>query len=310
MIDIVKGKKIIIDCDPGHDDAVAILLALASPAGNVPLTLTTANALRICELSERNSIKVYAGCERPLTRSLVTAEYVHGQSGLDLPDGKTLPHPRITQQPEHAVTFLIKTLLDEPKGSVSLCTLGPLTNIAMAFVQEPKIIPRIREIILMGGAAITSGNVSPAAEFNIYVDPDAASVVFHAGVPLTMMGLDVTHQILVTPERLRRIRAGGGKVSSAVADLMSFYCRFDLDRYGMQGGPLHDPCVIAYLLDPEIFTVRHVNVEIETSSVLTRGETIADWWYVTDREPNCEVGETASGERFFDLLISRLDLLP
>ena len=161
----------------------------------------------------------------------------------------------------------------------------------------------------MGGAAITPGNVTPAAEFNIYVDPDAASVVFRSGVPLTMMGLDVTHQVLVTSERQESIRRGG-RVCAVVADLLSFYCRFDLDRYGMNGGPLHDPCVVAHLLDDKIFTTRHVNVEVETSSLLTRGETVADWWHVTDRHLNCHVGERADDARFFDLLIDRLARLP
>ena len=309
-------RKIIIDCDPGHDDAVAILLALASPdeidllgitcvAGNAPLSLTSANALRICELAGQPGIPVYAGCARPMVRDLVTAQNVHGHSGLDLPDGATLPDPTMKLQSEHAVTFIIETLSSEPPGSVTLCTLGPLTNVAMALVQAPAIISRIQEIVLMGGAAITPGNVTPAAEFNVYVDPDAASVVFCSGVPLTMMGLDVTHQVLVTSERQERIRRGG-RVSAVVADLLSFYCRFDLGRYGMDGGPLHDPCVVAHLLDDKIFTPRHVNVEVETSSLLTRGETVTDWWHVTDRDLNCHVGERADDTRFFDLLIERL----
>ena len=312
----MSQRKIIIDCDPGHDDAVAILLALASPdeidllgitcvAGNAPLALTSTNALRICELAGQPGIPVYAGCARPMVRDLVTAQNVHGHSGLDLPDGATLPDPTMKLQSEHAVTFIIETLSSEPPGSVTLCTLGPLTNVAMALVQAPAIISRIQEIVLMGGAAITPGNVTPAAEFNVYVDPDAASVVFCSGVPLTMMGLDVTHQVLVTSERQERIRHGG-RVCAVVADLLSFYCRFDLDRYGMDGGPLHDPCVVAHLLDDKIFTTRHVNVEVETSSLLTRGETVTDWWHVTDRDLNCHVGERADDTRFFDLLIERL----
>jgi purine nucleosidase len=312
----VSQRKIIIDCDPGHDDAVAILLALASPdeidllgitcvAGNAPLALTSTNALRICELAGQPGIPVYAGCARPMVRDLVTAQNVHGHSGLDLPDGATLPDPTMKLQSEHAVTFIIETLSSEPPGSVTLCTLGPLTNVAMALVQAPAIISRIQEIVLMGGAAITPGNVTPAAEFNVYVDPDAASVVFCSGVPLTMMGLDATHQVLVTSERQERIRRGG-RVSAVVADLLSFYCRFDLNRYGMDGGPLHDPCVVAHLLDDKIFTTRHVNVEVETSSLLTRGETVTDWWHATDRDLNCHVGERADDARFFDLLIERL----
>jgi purine nucleosidase len=317
----VGKRKIIIDCDPGHDDAVAILLTLASPdeidllgitcvAGNAPLALTSTNALRVCELAGQPQTRVYAGCVRPMIRDLVTAQNVHGQSGLDLPDGTSLPDPIMNMQPEHATKFIIETLLSEPQASVTLCTLGPLTNVAMAMVQEPAIISRIREIVLMGGAAITPGNVTPAAEFNIYVDPEAARLVFRSGVPLTMMGLDVTHQVLVTDDRRERIRRDGGRVSEVVADLMSFYCRFDLDRYGMEGGPLHDPCVIAHLLDDSIFSTRHTNIEVETHSELTLGETVADWWGMTDRAPNCRVGERADHEKFFDLLIERLARFP
>ena len=314
-------RKIILDCDPGHDDAVAILLALASPeeidllaitcvAGNVPLSLTCLNALRVCELAGREDIAVYSGCAQPMIRKLVTAEDVHGSSGLDLPGGAMLPDPKMTLQPEHAVEFIVKTLLEEQADSITLCALGPLTNVASALVKEPLIAPKIQEVVLMGGAAINPGNTTPAAEFNIYVDPHAADVVFQSGVPLTMMGLDVTHQVLVTAEREERIRKCGGKVSAAVAEILSFYCRFDLGRYGMDGGPLHDPCVIAHLLDDTIFTTRYVNVEIEIDSSLTMGETVADWWHMTGRAPNCHVGESANHERFFELLIERLARLP
>ena len=317
----MSRRKIILDCDPGHDDAVAILLALASPeeidllaitcvAGNAPLALTSLNALRICELAGRQDIPVYSGCARPMVRNLVTAEDVHGSSGLDLPGGVTLPDPKMTLQSGHAVEFIVKTLLKEPPDSITLCALGPLTNVALAMVQEPSVASRIHEIVFMGGAAINPGNTTPAAEFNIYVDPHAADVVFRSGVPLTMMGLDVTHQVLVTAEREERIRKSGGRASTVVAELMSFYCRFDLDRYGMAGGPLHDPCVIAHLLDDSIFTTRHVNVQVEIHSELTLGETVADWWYMTDLTPNCQVGEIADHERFFELLIKRLARLP
>ena len=206
--------------------------------------------------------------------------------------------------------FIIKTLLKEPPDSITLCTLGPLTNVALALVQEPSVASRIKEIVFMGGAAINPGNTTPAAEFNIYVAPHAANVVFHSGVQLTMIGLDVTHQVLVTAERIEKIRKIGGRASTAVAEILSFYCRFDLDRYGMEGGPLHDPCVIAHLLDDAIFTTRHVNVEVETDSSLTLGETVVDWWHMTNRAPNCHVGEWANHERFFELLIERLARLP
>jgi purine nucleosidase len=286
------------------------LLAITCVAGNVPLALTCPNALRVCELAGREDIAVYSGCAQPMIRKLVTAEEVHGSSGLDLPGGATLPNPKMTPHPGHAVEFIVKTLLEEPPKSITLCTLGPLTNVALALLQEPLVALRIQEVVLMGGAAINPGNTTPVAEFNIYVDPHAADVVFRSGVPLTMMGLDVTHQVLVTAEREKKIRKSGGQVSAAVAEILSFYCRFDLDRYGMEGGPLHDPCVIAYLLDDTIFTTRYVNVEIEIHSSLTMGETVTDWWYMTDRAPNCHVGESADHERFFELLTERLARLP
>ena len=317
----MNSRKIILDCDPGHDDAVAILLALASPeelellgitcvAGNVPLTLTRMNALRVCELAGRKDVPIYSGCERPMVRTLVTAEAVHGQSGLDLPDGSTLPDPDMALQAQYAVEFIVETLLSEPPGSVTLCPTGPLTNVAVAMVRAPEIIPRIAEIVLMGGAAINPGNVTPAAEFNIYVDPHAADVVFRSGVPLVMMGLDVTHQVLVTTPRKEAIRTSGGRVSAAVADLLTFYCSFDLAKYRMEGGPLHDPCVIAYLIDPTLFSLKHVHVAVETASELTMGQTVADWWAVTDRTPNCHVADQAEDERFFALLSERLARLP
>ena len=245
-----------------------------------------------------------------MIRNLVTAEEVHGSSGLDLPGGLTLPDPNMELQSSHAVDFIVQTLLAASPGSITLCTLGPLTNVAIAMVKEPAVKSRIREIILMGGAAINPGNTTPAAEFNMYVDPHAADVVFRSGVPLTMMGLDVTHQVLVTPEREETIRKCGGRASAVVADLMSFYCQFDIDRYSMLGGPLHDPCVIAHLLDETIFTTRHVNVEIEIHSALTIGETVVDWWNMTDRVANCEVGAIADHDKFFALLIERLARLP
>jgi len=318
---LMSAKKIILDCDPGHDDAVAILLALASPkeiellgitcvAGNVPLDRTRINALRVCELVERTDISVYSGCERPLVRFLVTAEQVHGQTGLDLPDGSTLPEPTTALATGHAVDFIIETLMAHPAGSITLCPTGPLTNIALAMVREPAITTRIGEIVLMGGAAITPGNVTPSAEFNIYVDPHAADVVFSSGAPLVMMGLDVTHQVLVTQERKEAIQSLGNRAGATVADLLTFYCSHDLEKYAMNGGPLHDPCVIAHLIDDTLFDLKHVNVVIETGSPLALGETVADWWGVTDRPANCRVAHYANHERFFALLTERLARLP
>lgn len=307
-------RKIIIDTDPGQDDAVAILLALASPeeievlgitavAGNVPLPLTQKNARIVCELAGRTDVPVYAGCDAPLERPLVTAEHVHGKTGLDGPD---LPDPVMALADGHGVDFIIETLRAEPAGTVSLCPLGPLTNIAQAFNKAPDIIEKVQEIILMGGAYFEVGNITPAAEFNIYVDPEAAKVVFGAGCPITVMPLDVTHKALVTKERNDAFRALGTKVGVAVAEMTDFFERFDKEKYGSSGAPLHDPCVIAYLIRPELFTGRHINVEIETGSELTLGMTVADWWRVTDRAPNAMFMGDVDAQGFFDLLTERL----
>ena len=317
----MSKRKVILDCDPGHDDAVAILLALASPeeidllgitcvAGNVPLDLTRNNALKICELAGYTEVAVYSGCARPMVRELNTAENVHGKSGLDLPGGSVLPEPSMTLRSQHAVDYIIDTLLAEDSGSITLCPTGPLTNIAVAMIRAPEIVPRIREIVLMGGAAINPGNVTPAAEFNIHVDPHAAHLVFSSGVRLVMMGLDVTYQVQVTPSRKENIHALGGRVAQTVAELITFYGGFDLEQWGLDGAPLHDPCVIAYLIDNEIFRVKHINVEVETNSDLTLGQTVADWKFVTDRTPNCHVAYQADDTRFFEMLNERLARLP
>ena len=310
----MSRRKIIIDTDPGQDDAVAILLALASPeelevlgitcvAGNVPLPLTTRNARIICELAGKPETRVFAGCAAPLKRKLVTAEHVHGKTGLD---GPVLPEPTMPLQPEHAVDFIIQTLRTEPEGSVTLCPLGPLTNIATAFQRAPDIAARVGEIVLMGGAYFEVGNITPAAEFNIYVDPQAADIVFKSGAPITVMPLDVTHKALVTKERNDAFRAIGSPVGVAVAEMTEFFERFDREKYGSLGAPLHDPCVTAYLLQPDLFKGRKVNVEIETHSELTLGMTVADWWRVTDRAPNCTFMGSIDAEGFFALLTERL----
>ncbi|MBV2361167.1 nucleoside hydrolase [Thalassococcus sp. CAU 1522] len=307
-------RKIIIDTDPGQDDAVAILLALASPdeievlgitavAGNVPLPLTARNARIVCELACRTDLPVFAGCDAPLKRKLVTAEHVHGRTGLDGPD---LPEPVMPLQDAHAVDFLIDTLRREPAGSVTLCPLGPLTNIATALTRAPDIAPRIAEIVLMGGAYFEVGNITPAAEFNIYVDPEAAEIVFGSGAPLTVMPLDVTHKALVTKPRNDAFRAIGSPVGIAVALMSDFFERFDKEKYGSEGAPLHDPCVTAYLLRPDLFTGRHINVEIETGSELTRGMTVADWWRVTKRPANATFMGDIDADGFFSLLQQRL----
>ena len=307
-------RPIIIDTDPGQDDAVAILLALASPeeidvlgitavAGNVPLPLTQRNARIVCELARRPDLPVFAGCDKPLRRKLVTAEHVHGKTGLD---GPQLPDPTMPLQDAHGVEFIIGTVRAAAEGDVTLCPLGPLTNIATALQRAPEIAPRIREIVLMGGAYFEVGNITPAAEFNIYVDPEAADIVFKSGIPITVMPLDVTHKALVTADRVTAFRKMGTHVGRMVAEWTDFFERFDKEKYGSAGAPLHDPCVIAYLLKPELFSGRHVNVEIETRSELTMGMTVADWWRVTDRPPNAMFMGDVDADGFFALLTERL----
>ena len=307
---------IILDCDPGQDDAIALLLALGSPneleilgittvAGNVPLGLTAVNARKITELAGHPEIPVWAGCDRPLLRTLETAEYVHGETGLN---GAVLPEPVTALQPGHAVDAIIGIVMARAPGSVTLCPTGPLTNVAMALRKEPRLVERVKEIVLMGGA-VELGNVTPAAEFNIYVDPHAADIVFRSGIPITMFGLDVTHQVLVTPERMARIDALGTSTARAAHGLLDFFNRFDSERYDAPGAPLHDPCVIAYLIEPELFGGKPCPVEIELEG-RSVGRTLVDWWNMHRRPANAMVMREVDADRFFDLLTERLARLP
>ncbi len=310
---MIHPRKIIIDTDPGQDDAAALMLAFASPAeldvlgittvaGNVPLTLTSRNARIVCELCGRPDMSVFAGADRPMVRKLVTAEHVHGKTGLD---GADLPEPTMPLQDQHAVDFIIETLRREEAGTVTLCTLGALTNIGQALQKAPDIAPRIRELVMMGGGFFEGGNITPAAEFNIYVDPHAAAAVFAAGIPVVMMPLDVTHQLLTRKTRVARIAEIGTPVAKAMVGWLEFFERFDEEKYGSDGGPLHDPTVIAYLLKPELFSGRHCNVEIEVESELTMGMTVVDWWGVSGRTPNAQVMRNVDADGFFDLLVER-----
>ena len=304
-----EPRKIIIDTDPGQDDAAAIMLALGSPeleilgittvAGNVPLSRTSTNARIILEFCSRPEVKVFAGADRPIARPLVTAEHVHGKTGLDGPE---LHEPQMPLQPQHAVDFIVETLRREPAGTVTLCTLGPLTNIALALEKAPDIAGRVRELVMMGGGFFEGGNITPAAEFNIYVDPEAAAAVFAAGIPIVMMPLDVTHKVLTLKTRVEKLRALGNRPALALVAMLEFFERFDVEKYGSDGGPLHDPTVIAYLLKPELFGGRDCNVEIETASPLTAGMTVVDWWRVTDRKPNARVMKDVDADGFFALL--------
>lgn len=311
-----EPRKIIIDTDPGQDDAAAIMLALGSPeldilgittvAGNVPLALTSRNARIILEFCARPDVKVFAGADKPVARPLITAEHVHGKTGLDGPE---LHDPQMPLQQQHAVDFIIETLKREPAGTVTLCTLGPLTNIATALEKAPEIAGRVRELVMMGGGFFEGGNITPAAEFNIYVDPEAAAAVFKSGIPIVMMPLDVTHKVLTLKSRVAKLREIGSRPAIALVEMLDFFERFDIEKYGSDGGPLHDPTVIAYLLKPELFAGRDCNVEVETASPLTVGMTVVDWWQVTGRKHNARVMKDVDADGFFALLTERVGRL-
>ena len=299
---------IVLDCDPGHDDAIALLLALASPelevravttvAGNQTLDKTTRNALRVLELAGRTNIPVAAGADRPLVRAQWTAAYVHGETGLDGPD---LPPPTTAPVEQHAVDVLAAEL----GPGVTLVATGPLTNVALLLALHPETRPD--RIVLMGGA-IGEGNVTPAAEFNIWVDPEAAKRVFDSGIPLTMVGLDVTHQALMTPAHADALRTRGS-VGKAVAEMLDFYGRFHREEYGWEGSPIHDAVAVAYVPWPELLRVQACAVEIETQSELSRGRTLVDLWGRTEREPNVDVAVGIDADAFLDLLVERIGSL-
>jgi purine nucleosidase len=240
-----------------------------------------------------------------MVKELVTAEYVHGPTGLD---GADLPPPKITEAPGHAVDKIVEIVTDSDRP-VTICTLGPLTNLALALVREPKITGNIELIVVMGGGFFEGGNTTPAAEFNIYVDPHAAHVVFTSGVPIVMMPLDVTHKALTTPDRLQRFRDLGTPAGDSVAGMIGFYDRWDTKKYDLPGGPLHDPTVIAHLLRPELFQGKEVAVEIDIAPGPTHGMTVIDWWGVTDAQPNALVMNEIDADGFFDLLVERIGRL-
>lgn len=294
-----------------------LLLALAAPdafdilgittvAGNVPLHLTQRNARLVCELAGRDDVPVFAGCDRPLVRELVTAEQVHGRSGID---GMDIHTPRIPLQGQYAVDFIIDQLTAAGGEPITLVLTGPLTNLATAIVKQPDILPRIAEIVLMGGASREGGNSTPSAEFNIYVDPQAAQCVFHCGRPITVAGLDVTHQVMVPRRFLDRLRALDTRVAAATVAMLEFFNRYDREKYHSEGAPLHDPCTIAYLLQPSLFEGKYCNLEVETESALTLGHTAVDFWQVTGRPANVTWLHRVDSAGFFELLIDRLSRL-
>jgi len=301
------STKIVIDCDPGHDDAMAILLALASPelelvgvttvAGNQTLDKTTRNALVTLEVGGRTDIPVGAGADAPLSRELRTAAHVHGETGLDGPE---LPEPSTQPVAAHAADFLAELI--EP--GVVLVPTAPLTNLALLFERHPEVHERIERIVWMGGA-IGEGNVTPAAEFNAFVDPEAAAIVFASGIPITMIGLDVTHKALFTRAHAEGLR-GAGRAGRFVAELSDFFQRFHERSYGFEGSPIHDAMAVAQVIDPTLVTTRHVNVAIEARSEFCDGRTVVDLRGVTGRAPNADVGVDVDAERFLDLLVSRI----
>jgi len=287
-------ERIIIDTDPGHDDAFAILLALASPEldvlgittvhGNVPLSVTTANARRIVELAGRPDIRVYAGATRPLLRPPMHAADIHGDSGID---GYDWPPPTRPAEPEHALDWTIRTLAAAPERSVTLVPLGPQTNIALALRRAPELANRIRRIVLMGGGFFEGGNYAPSAEFNILVDPEAAAIVFASGVPIVAMPIDCTNRTLTPASWIADLAGLGTTVGTACAGMMEFFQIAGNRKYGTATRPLHDVLAMAWLLWPDLFAGRQCNVEVETSSPLTLGATVVDWWHRTERPRNC-----------------------
>jgi inosine-uridine nucleoside N-ribohydrolase len=311
------ARKIVIDTDPGADDAVALLLALASPvelevlgavavAGNLPLSVTERNARRICTLAGKPGIPVHAGCARPLLRQPVTAADIHGDPRLDA----LLPEPAAPLQRQHGVDFIIETVMRHAAGEVTLCTLGPLTDIAAALVKAPEIAPRVRELVMMGGAYHAVGNVAPTAEFNVFCDPHAAQMVMASGIPIVMMPLDATLQVVSTGRRIARLRTLGNRCGPVVAEMLAVYEQRRRAKFGPRGRALHDPCVIAWLLRPELFRGRELNVTVETSSELTMGMTVADWWGTTGRAKNVRFIDTVDAAGFYDLLTERIARLP
>jgi purine nucleosidase len=311
-------RRVIIDTDPGLDDAVAILLAftaaeeldvrgIVAVAGNLPLPQTERNARRVCELAARTDIPVFAGCARPMLRPLATAERIHGETARDR---LLLPEPTMALRAQHGVDFLVETLRAAEAGTIVVCALGPLTNIAMALIKAPEVAGKIGELVIMGGACFELGNVTPAAEFNIHVDPHAAAIVLDSGIPITMMPLDVTHQLLTTAPRLAALRALDNRCGRAVAALLTSFERRRRPKFGTRATALHDPSVIAHLLNPTLFQGREVNVAIETQSPLTMGMTVVDWWGVTGRKPNASLMTKVDTNGFYNLLTDRLARLP
>lgn len=304
-------KKIILDCDPGHDDMLAIILALSSNdldvlgittvAGNQTGEKTYINALRVLNLIGRTDVRVSRGFDKPILRELVTAPQIHGVSGLD---GANLPEPKGNETHKHAVDFIIETVMSSPE-KVYLVPTGPLTNVAVSLIKEPRLKDHIEKIVLMGGAFHDS-NFTPGAEFNIYVDPEAAKLVFESGIPIVMVGLDVTNRALLTFEDIDYIESLGGKVSSVIAPLLRFFGKANNEFFGFDGAPIHDALAVSYLIDPTVLILKHLHVDIETKGEFTSGQTVVDYYNVTKKEPNAYVALDLDLPKFKKLIIDAI----
>ncbi len=307
----MSKKKIIIDCDPGHDDAAAIIMAARSPelelvgitcvAGNVEVEKTSVNALKLCALADLRNVPVAAGMAQPLVAERITAPHIHGKSGLGVVD---LPSTDLSLHPAHAVEFLIETIMASA-GDITLVPTAPLSNIALAIRREPRLILKVPEIVLMGGA-MGRGNVTPSAEFNIYADPEAARVVFESGIPIVMVGLDVTHKAILTQEHIHKIRQNGTELAATLAAMLQWYLE-TITKFGQpEWASLHDACAVASVCDPTLLTTEFMRVDIETCGEFTRGRTVCAPGFSSGKAPNVRVGVDFDAERFFDMLITRL----
>jgi pyrimidine-specific ribonucleoside hydrolase len=302
------AMPVVMDVDPGHDDALAILLAYARPeidlraitvvAGNQTLPKTLRNCLQLCTVAGITDVPIAAGAAVPMLRPQEIAPEVHGESGLE---GPQLPESSIEPEQVHAVDLIARAIRESDRP-VTLIPTGPLTNIALFLLKYPELKGQIAHICLMGGA-IAEGNKTPSAEFNIYVDPEAARIVFNAGLPLTMIGLDVTHKALITPAHSRQLRETGGTVATVVADLLDFFTLWHDEVYQMGGAPLHDPCAVAQVVQPGIVTTRFLNADVEVHGELTAGRTVVDLWKVTGKEPNAHVGIDLDTPAFVAMLL-------
>ncbi|MDD7583151.1 nucleoside hydrolase [Corynebacterium sp. 32222D000AT] len=309
--------KIILDCDPGHDDAVALLLALGNPGidllgvttvgGNQTLDKVTRNAQVVLELAGHTEVPVYPGCSRPLVRDVEVAEDIHGSTGMDV-RGIELPEPSVAVEDGHAVDFLIDTVMSNEPGTVTLVPTGPLTNIALAARKEPRIVERVREVVLMGGG-YHQGNWSAVAEFNIKVDPEAAHIVFGEAWPVTMVGLELTHQALATAEVEERFRAMGTELGDFVVGLFGFFREAYRENQGFDDPPVHDPCTIAYLIDPAIVRTVKAPVQVELSGALTTGMTVTDFRAPAGDDCHTQVATTLDHAAFWDLVVEAVGAL-